>query len=106
MRGIMVRRVPKTQARVARCRGVQVHHAARILRGGHRESARSGDADDGEGAEVDSDEPVSKVYTDNGIMGYSTGIRDNVREMASWERGIWDHGTMGCGIKCWIQETG
>ena len=51
------------QARVALCRRVhagQVHHAARISIGGHRESARSDDAD-GEGAEVDSDEPVSKV---------------------------------------------
>ena len=56
------------QARVARCR-LQVHHAARI-RGGHRESARSGDADGDEGATVDSDEPVSRVHTNNGIMGY------------------------------------
>ena len=57
------------QARVARCR-LQVHHAARI-RGGHRESARSGDADDGEGAEVDSDEPVSREQTTgNGIQEY------------------------------------
>ena len=51
--------------------GVQVQHAARIG-DGHLEPARRGDADDGEGAEVDSDEPVSRDIqdTDNGITGY------------------------------------
>ena len=84
MRGIMVRRVPKTQARVARCRGVQVHHAARILRGGHRESARSGDADDGEGAEVDSDEPVPR----------DAGYRCRIMEYGKRHDGKRHHGQM------------
>ena len=49
--------------------GVQVQHAARIG-DGHLEPARRGDADDGEGAEVDSDEPVSRAHTNNGMIGY------------------------------------
>ena len=62
--------------------GVQVQHAARI-RDGHRESARSGDADDGEGAEVDSDEPVSRVQ----ITGIQSIWDIMYGETASWERG-------------------
>ena len=102
----MVRRVPSEDTgKVAHSRGVQVQHAARI-RGGHRESARSGDADGDEGATVDSDEPVSRVHTNNGIMGYrNTEYKGyNVRETPSWEVvygiQIRDHGTMGYGIKC------
>ena len=83
------------QARVARCR-LQVHHAARP-RGGHRESARSGDADDGEGAEVDSDEPVSRDIqdTDNGITGYRNRDHGMVGD-EMWDTG--DETARGCAL--------
>ena len=67
-------RVPKTQARVARCRGVQAQcMCSEDQRRGHRESAGSSDADDGEGAEVDS----ALLVRDRGLillLGASLGL--------------------------------
>ena len=67
-------RVPKTQARVARCRGVQAQcMCSEDQRRGHRESAGSSEADDGEGAEVDS----ALLVRDRGLvllLGASLGL--------------------------------
>ena len=73
----VARRVPNTQAEVRK------HSVCSEARGGHREAARSGDADDGEGAEVDSDEPVSRVQ----ITGIQSIWDIMYGETASWERG-------------------
>ena len=67
--------------------------AARISIGRHRESARSDDAD-GEGAEVDSDEPVSKVQI--------TGIR-NIRDIYM---GVKDTGSLDNEIRDKMWDTG
>ena len=58
---------PKTP----RCRGVQAYNACSEVRGpeAHRESARSGDADNGEDAEVDSALPRRRyVVRDHGLL--------------------------------------
>ena len=57
--------------RVTRCRDVQAYNACSEVRGpeAHRESARSGDADDGEDAEVDSALPRRRyVVRDHGLL--------------------------------------
>eukprot|EP00964_Phaeocystis_antarctica_P045396 scaffold26122_cov52-Phaeocystis_antarctica.AAC.1 len=51
----------------------QVHHAARI-RDGHLEAARSGDADDSEGAEADSALPRRRCLHDRGLLGLGLGL--------------------------------
>ena len=52
----------------------QVQHAARI-RDGHLEPARSGDADDSEGAESDSALPRRRcLHDDRGLLGLGLGL--------------------------------
>ena len=51
----------------------QVQHAARI-RDGHLEPARSGDADDSEGAEADSALPRRRCLHDRGLLGLGLGL--------------------------------
>ena len=52
----------------------QVQHAARI-RDGHLEPARSGDADDSEGAESDSASPRRRcLHDDRGLLGLGLGL--------------------------------